>query len=80
MSPFSYRRTHIPTGKTDIRGFDLDYCIFASRKGITDYYKHKQECIDKTTMWNKMGIVYGKQMWLYEFVEAPEKFYIRCME
>lgn len=32
MSPFAFKRTHIPTGRTEIRTFDVDYCLFADKK------------------------------------------------
>ena len=68
MSPFAFKRTHIPTGKSEVKTFDVDYCVFANAKGVTDYNQHKRECMDKITIWNKMGVVDGKQMWYYEFV------------
>ena len=34
MSPFYFKRIHIPTGKTEVRNFDVDYCVFADKKGI----------------------------------------------
>lgn len=69
MSPFYFKRTHIPTGKSEIRNFDASYSQFFDRKtGIVDYNQHKHECMCKIGTWNKMGIVDGKQMWYYEFI------------
>ncbi len=68
MSPFYFKRIHIPTGKTEVRNFDVNYCVFADKKGIINYDQHKFECMAKIGLWNKMGKVDGKQMWSYEFV------------
>lgn len=68
MSPFKFKRTHIPTGKSEVRSFDVDYCQFVNKKEVISYDLHKTECMDKIRMWNKMGVVDGSQMWSYELI------------
>lgn len=63
-----YRRTHIPSGKEEVRLFDPDYSKFIVNGEIIDSAQYMRECGDKIRSWNFMGIVNGERMWQYELV------------
>lgn len=63
-----FRRTHIPSGKEEVRLFDPDFCKFMIKGKVVDKPQHWVECGNKIRSWNAMGIVNGERMWQYELV------------
>jgi hypothetical protein len=63
-----YKRTHVPTGKTDIRDFnDTQLMPHFGVKGAERLFMGEAEKV--ISMWNKMGVnEEGDLCWSYELV------------
>ncbi len=64
-----YKRTHIPTGNFEIKEFhDTTLIPYYSSIVKNERRYWVGECEHLINQWNKMGIVDGKPMWVYELV------------
>lgn len=67
MIEVRYKRTHIPSGKIEVCDFH-DHTLIPWH-GVQSERGQKMwvgDCEKLVDMWNKMGVVNGEQMWLYE--------------